>query len=121
MSIDTWTRSRADRCPGCGFHPAMQGCACEGQRLKFTRQADALAAHPDERSKVEAAIRRLAASGREFSANDARALHGVSGGVVGATFTAMRQLGVIRPVGHETSTKGNTHGKPVARWVGVAA
>lgn len=83
--------------------------------------ARATAAHPDEASRVAAAIRRLAATGRPFSANDARQLHGVRGGVVGATFNALRAEGLIEPVGSETSTDKGTHGKSVARWIGRAA
>lgn len=76
----------------------------------------ASAAHPDEASKVAAAIRRLAATGRPFSANDARSLHGVKGGVVGATFTALRKEGVIKPVGDEVSTDRGTHGHRIYLW-----
>lgn len=81
----------------------------------------AVAAHPDEASRVAAAIRRLAATGRPFSANDARDLHGVKGGVVGATFTALRKEGVIKPVGDEVSTDAGTHGHRIYRWIGAAA
>ena len=83
-------------------------------------QSLAAAAHPEERARVEAAIRQLAATGQPFSANDARAIHGVKGGVVGATFTALRKEGVIRPCGDETSTSEATHGHRVYRWVGAA-
>lgn len=121
MSIDTWARSRADRCSGCGFHPETQGCACAGQKLKIRGQAIATAAHPTDRAKVEAAIKQLAATGRPFSANDARAIHGVKGGVVGATFTALRQAGVIRSVGDETSTDAGTHGHRIYQWIGARA
>lgn len=76
----------------------------------------ALTAHTADAARVAAAIRRLAASGRPFSANDARTLHGVRGGVVGATFNALRAEGLIRPVGSETSTDRGTHGKSVALW-----
>lgn len=81
----------------------------------------AVAAHPDEASRVAAAIRTLAATGRPFSANDARHLHGVKGGVVGATFTALHLSGEIEPVGEETSTDKGTHGKRINRWIGAAA
>lgn len=116
----------ADRCDECGFHLAAQGCACAGTlrfplALKAQGQAAALAAHPTERARVEAAIRQLAATGKAFSANDARALHGATGGVVGATFTALRKEGVIRAVGDETSSKGSTHGHRIFQWQGVAA
>lgn len=100
-------------------HPAL--CACPGLAAKAEGQSAALAAHPDDRAKVEAAIRQLAATGRPFSANDARTLHGVRGGVVGATFTALRTEGVIRACGDETSTDKGTHGHRIFRWIGVAA
>ena len=100
-------------------HPQL--CPCAGLAAKDRGQAVASAAHPDERSRVEAAIRQLAATGKPFSANDARALHGVKGGVVGAAFTALRKEGVIQACGDETSTDEGTHGHRIYRWVGVAA
>ena len=121
MSLDTYLRSCADRCSGCGFHVETQGCACPGQALKFDGMARASAAHPTERAKVEAAIRQLARTGRPFSANEARKIHGVSGGVVGAAFNAMREAGVITAIGGTASSKGNTHGHRIALWQGVAA
>lgn len=90
-------------------------------RLRDRGQSLASAAHPDDRAKVEAAIRKLAASGRPFSANDARSLHGVAGGVVGATFTALNKAGVIRPAGDDTSTGASAHGHRIFRWQGAAA
>lgn len=120
-SLDHYLRSLPGRCPSCGFHVKLQGCACEGERLKSEGQQLATAAHPDDRSKVEAAIKKLAASGREFSSNDARSLHGVSGPVVGATFTAARKAGLIRAVGFTTSTDPGTHAHPVRTWIGAAA
>lgn len=120
-SLDTYLKSRADRCSGCGYHPETQGCACPGNRLKDRGQAIATAAHPDERAAVESAIRKLAATGRPFSANDARQIHGMRGGVVGAAFTALRKQGVIRAVGDETSTDAGTHGHRIYQWIGAAA
>lgn len=109
-----------DRCAH-GFapvqHPAL--CTCPGLAAKARGQAIASAAHPDDRAKVEAAIRQLAATGRPFSSNDARALHGCKGGVVGAAFSALHKAGVIRPCGDETSTSEATHGHRVYRWIGV--
>ena len=121
MSLESWSRNRADRCSGCGFHVATQGCACAALAAREKGQEIASAAHPDERSRVESAIRNLAATGRPFSANDARKLHGVKGGVVGAAFTALRKEGVIKAVGDETSTDRGTHGHRIYQWVGVAA
>lgn len=121
-----WIRSQPGRCPICGFDIEHQGCACDGTlrfavAAKAEGQSRARVAHPTEAARVEAAIRQLAATGRPFSANDARALHGCKGGVVGATFTAMRTKGVIRLVGSEASSKQNTHAHHVGRWIGVAA
>ena len=114
-----------DRCAR-GFHtvhhPAL--CTCLGgdpMRLKAQGQARAAAAHPDDRTKVEAAIRQLAATGQPFSANDARLIHGVKGGVVGATFTALKNEGVIAACGDTNSDSGPTHGHRIFQWKGQAA
>jgi hypothetical protein len=115
-ALDTWLKSRPGRCTGCGYSVKEQGCACAGNKLKFEGQAIALAAHPNDRTRVEAAIRKLAATGQPFSANDARVLHGVKGGVVGATFTALKTEGVIKAVGAEPSTSGPTHGHHIFKW-----
>lgn len=117
-----------DRCGGplyvcdAGFTTCVE---CERRPLvaaanaaKAEGMARATAARPADAVRVEAAIRRLAATGHPFSANDARTIHGVKGGVVGATFNALKAAGVIRVVGDETSTDKGTHGKSVALWVG---
>ena len=101
-------------------------CSCchgrsTGLAAKAQGQAVAIAAHPSEAARVEAAIRQLAATGKPFSANDARAIHGVRGGVVGATFTAMRKARVIRAVGDEISDQPSTNGHRIYQWIGVAA
>ena len=120
--LDAFLAARPDRCTH-GYannqHPAL--CACPGLAEKSRGQAIATAAHSDDAAKVDAAIRQLAATGRPFSANDARALHGIKGGVVGAAFTRANKAGLIRPVGDETSTDKGTHGHRIFRWVGVAA
>lgn len=100
-------------------HPAL--CSCAGLQAKAKGQSIATAAHPDDAAKVESAIRHLASTGRPFSANEARLLHGVKGGVVGATFTALRTRGLIKPVGDVTSTDEGTHGHRIFQWIGVAA
>ena len=117
MSLDAYLSGRPDRCPGCGHHVATQGCACAGLTEKARGQAIATAAHLDDASRVDAAIRLLAATGREFSSNEARGLHGVTGPVVGARFTAARKAGVIRATGFTTSTDPGTHAHPVRTWV----
>jgi hypothetical protein len=121
MSLDTYLRSRPDRCTDCGHHLELQGCICAALAAKAEGQSRATTAHPNEAARVEAAIRKLAASGQPFSANDARSLHGVRGGVVGATFTALRTRGVIKPVGDVTSTDAGTHGHRIFQWIGAAA
>lgn len=122
MTLDTWAAEQSDRCIH-GYHTTQHPslCPCAGLAAKAKGQAIATAAHPTDRAKVEAAVRQLASSGRPFSANDARAIHGVRGGVVGATFTALRTEGVIRACGDETSTDAGTHGHRIFRWIGAAA
>lgn len=119
--LDTYLATREDRCPDCGFHVATQGCACAGNAAKAQGQAIATNARLDDAGRVDAAIRLLAATGREFSSNEARGLHGVTGPVVGARFTAARKAGLIRSVGFTESTAESTHAHPVRLWVGTAA
>lgn len=121
MTLRDYLATKADRCPSCHFHIPTQGCACEGNRLKFRGMAVTSAAHPEDRAKVDAAIRTLAARGKPFSSNDARPLHGVTGPVVGAAFQAAARTGLIRRTGYEPSTEPGTHGHPVATWLGRAA
>lgn len=115
--LDRYLATARGRCPGCGFHIDTQGCACAGRAAMAEGQALATAAHLDDGAKVDAAIRQLAATGREFSSNEARRLHGVAGPVVGARFTAARKAGVIRATGFTTSTDPGTHAHPVRTWV----
>lgn len=109
----------ADRCSGCGFHPESQGCACPGRSLKF----DAIsrveaAADPDLRAMVDEEIRRAAAQGKTFSANDFRhMLPDDVGPLMGARFLAAAKAGLIRHVGYEASTKASTHAHDVKTWV----
>lgn len=108
-----------------GYH-ALQGCTvcapvAPGLAATAHGQAVASNAHPADRAKVEAAVRQLAATGRPFSANDARAIHAVKGGVVGAVFTALKNEGVIRACGDEVSTDAGTHGHRLYLWVGTAS
>lgn len=117
MSLPEWLANRPDRCPA-GYaaeqHPHL--CVCPGLAAKARGQAATTAAHPDERALVEAAIRAAAATGRPFSANSIRSAHGVRGPVVGATFTALRQAGVIRPRGDVTSTGASANGHRIFEW-----
>lgn len=107
-------------CPDCAA-----GVEASPLQAAFAARDTAMAAttiaRPDDAAKVAAAIRRLAATGRPFSANDARQIHGVKGGVVGATFNALKAEGLIRPVGDEVSTDKGTHGHRIFRWIGTQA
>lgn len=103
-------------------HPQL--CPCAGLAAKAEGQAAASSAHPDDRAAVESAIRQLAASGKPFSANEARQIHGVKGGVVGAAFSAMKNAGVIKAYESDAlvrSTSGATHGHHLFQWIGVSA
>ena len=114
LNAGRWT------CPQCeaGVQPSSLVVAFAARDAAMVRATEA---RPTDASRVAAAIRQLAAKGQPFSANDARAIHGIRGGVVGATFNALRTEGVIKAVGSEPSNKKNTHGKDVARWVAADA
>lgn len=71
---------------------------------------------------IDQAIDFFAATRRQFSANDLRELlpSDVPAALIGNRFQhASRNRRVIRFAGYVTSTKKNTHAKPVGRWVGV--
>lgn len=118
-------RTWSERCSGCGYHPETQGCACNGT-LRFTpgvREKAAgiarveAAADPDLRAMVDEEIRRAAASGRVFSANDFRAqLPDDVGPLMGARFNAAAKAGLIVHVGFTPSTKASTNAHRVMTW-----
>lgn len=72
---------------------------------------------------IDQAIAWMAQTGEKFSANDIREL--LPGdlpaqGLMGARFQhAANNLGLIQAVSGVPSTKKNTHGKPIALWVGT--
>lgn len=72
---------------------------------------------------VDQAIAWMAQTGESFSANDIRELLPddlPAQGLMGSRFAhARKNLGLIRWVGYATSTKKNTHAKPVGIWIGV--
>lgn len=107
----------AGRCAH-GFHLELQGCSKCGVDLKFrTLAAVSSAAPADDRARIDAAIRDVAARGGVFSANDVRALvPDVSGPLMGARFNAAAKAGRIVHVGYERSTKASTHAHPIAQW-----
>lgn len=117
MSATLGLERLAGRCAH-GFHVATQGCTACGLAAKSAGQARAAAAHPDERARVEAAVRQLAATRKPFSANDARLIHGVKGGVVGSVFGALSKAHVIKPCGDETSNARSTNGHRIFLWIG---
>ena len=118
-------RTWPERCSGCGYHEATQGCACKGT-LRFTpgvrEKAEGIAraeahADPSDRARIDAAIRTVAGRGGVFSANDVRPLiPNAHGPLVGARFNAAARAGVIVRIGYESSTKANTHAHPIATW-----
>lgn len=75
-----------------------------------------------DRKVIDQAIDAFADSRRPFSANDLRdLLPDVRSALIGSRFLAAAKQGRIRKVGLVTSTKRNTHAKPVAQWIGVDA
>lgn len=118
-------RTWPERCSGCGYHEATQGCACKGtllfkpgvrEKAAGIARAEA-AADPSDRARIDAAIRTVAARGGTFSANDVRPLiPGAHGPLVGARFNAAAKAGAIVRVGYEPSSKANTHAHPIATW-----
>lgn len=118
MSLDDYLAGRPDRC-ACGLHVPTQGCACAALAAKARGQATATTANPYGFARVGAVIRQLAATGQPFDANTARPLHGETGPIVGAAFTAAKAAGLIEQVGDTTSTSTSTHGHRVYRWRGT--
>lgn len=72
-----------------------------------------------DRKIIDQAIGWLASTGRPFSANDMREeLEDVRQPLIGARFYAAAVRGDIKKTGKRvTSTKKNTHAKPVDQWV----
>jgi len=116
----------SDRCAR-GFHLATQHpdlCSCQGEQGKAEGIArTTAAASTDERARIDAAIRKVAARGVEFSANDVRPLIAdAHGPLVGARFNALARAGIIRDTGVRVkSTQAATHAHEVRVWVGAAA
>ena len=70
-----------------------------------------------QQRRIEAAILKVAGSGRTFSANDVRPLlRGIPGQRIGPRFGVLARRGLIRHVGYLPSTKGNTHGHDIKTW-----
>src|SRR5690349_21527181 len=84
------------RC-GHGYHPAQRPFHTCPELEKLAGIQSANDAAPDDvKARIDAAIRRWAAKGVEFSANDLRdEFPGVSGPIVGGRFDAASRAGVI--------------------------
>lgn len=100
-------------------HPRLCQCA-QVPAAKESGIAAANSASADVKTRIDSAIRRLASSGREFSANDLRAdLVDVPGPTVGGRFNALARAGVIAPTGNRVpSNLGSTHGHELKCWIG---
>lgn len=78
--------------------------------------------HTGWRVAAEAAIDRLAATGRQFTADDVRDRVGGPPGhhnALGGVFIAAARRGQIRPVGYRASDRRQAHRRPIRTWVGV--
>ena len=93
---------------------------CVAARDEGMAQAEEADRSGWNKSLIDQAIDAMARTGERFSANDLRVLlpDDVPGPLFGARFSAAQTAGRIRFVGYTRSTKKNTHGKPVAVWVG---
>jgi hypothetical protein len=77
--------------------------------------------HPTAMQQALDIIAAWAATGRAFSSNSLRQefdLAQIPQPVRGTAFAYARRQRWIRPLGWETSTKRNTHAKPVTVWAG---
>lgn len=110
----------ADRCAH-GYHPLQTFHSCDAEDAKEQGMArvDA-AADPAIKDRIDATIRRWAARGMEFSANDLRAEYGDLGNVVGSRFSVAAKRGLIRDTGKRIpSNLASTHSAEVRVWVGT--
>lgn len=102
-------------------HPALCDCttavSLKIRGIRATNDASA----QEVKDRVDAAIRRLAATGREFSANDMRAdLAGITGPIVGGRFNAAASAGLIKKSGNRVrSNLASTHSHELLCWIGV--
>jgi hypothetical protein len=74
------------------------------------------------RSAADQAIRDLAATGLEFTAEHVRERVGVIAAppqALGAVFNAARRAGIIVPVGYATATRPERHGGLLRTWRGA--
>lgn len=105
-----------DRCPH-GFAKEQRpfhDCP-EVRKLAGINAANDAAAD-DVKARIDAAIMRVARTGREFSANDFRDMFPESGPIVGGRVNALAIKHKFVDVGSVRSTKPNTHGHKITLW-----
>jgi D-arabinose 1-dehydrogenase-like Zn-dependent alcohol dehydrogenase len=83
-------------------------------------QADA-AEHEAWKTKADAAIDQLAKSGKDFTAEDVRAIAGDPSrpNAFGARIQAAKRDGTIVRVGYRASQRASLHAHPIAVWRGA--
>jgi hypothetical protein len=95
--------------------------ADEGRQARDRAMAETLAkpAADWDRATVDQAIKHLASTGREFTADDLRELLPVvAGSIVGARFLAASKAGLIERVGSRTTRHAAGHARRVSTWRG---
>lgn len=107
--------------------PTLPGLA-EGQRLRDEGMSRVTAHSPDrDVEAVDVHVARLNASGRDWSANDLRAILArlypeildAKPQLMGARVRAAAMRKEMVKVGYEPSTLPSTHAHPIAVWRGV--
>lgn len=94
----------------------------EGERRKSEGMAQADSAEPDFwKDRADAAIKALAAEGRDFTAEDVRHLAGspTHPNAFGSRFLSAARRGIIRKVGYRNSNRPSLHAHPIAVWSGA--
>lgn len=107
-----------------GFHPDQRPFhTCPELEKLAGIQATNDAASDDTKASIDAAIKRWAAKGVEFSANSCRdEFPGVTGAVIGGRFSVAAKAGLIVDTGKRVpSTLPSTHGAEVRVWRGAQA
>lgn len=124
LPLADYLASFPDRCShgyACEQRPIHSDCPELEKLAGITAANDA--APEDVKASIDAAIRRWAAKGVEFSANDLRdEFPGVSGPVVGGRFTVAANANVIVDTNKMVrSTLPSTHGHKITVWRGAEA
>jgi hypothetical protein len=79
------------------------------------------AENPAWKAKADAAIRELASSGREFTAEDLRALVGdpLRPNSMGSAFQRAARAGLVKYIRHQKSNRPSLQSCAIRVWVGV--